>query len=229
MVGQSEGATRLTGDDSAKDMQRDAVELVLRPWSIADAVALREAIDEDVDHLRPWLSWTLEEPVSLEHTQARLAGWVRQFESGSAFRYAIQAASRPATILGGATLNSRVGPLAHDIGYWVRRSATGRGIAGAAVAALVVASFEVRQVARVVIECDTANAASAGFARHLGFDFVRPLTTFFPDGSPRPILQFEMHRDDYHARHGPDLRRRARVVSIVGQSGPLTVTETITP
>lgn len=206
-----------------------AEELVLRPWAVTDAIALREAIDEDVSHLRPWLSWTLDEPVSLERTRAKLAGWVRQFQTGYAYRYAIREASRPATILGGAMLNSRVGPTAHAIGYWVRRSATGRGIAGAAVAALVAQSFQLPHVGRVVIECDPANAASAGFARHLGFEYVGQLTSYFPDGTPRPILQFEMQRGDYEARHGPDLWSRARVVSIVGPSIPPTRNESHAP
>lgn len=54
-------------------------DLLLRPWAESDAPALREAIDEDVGHLKPWLSWTLEEPATLERTRARLVEWVDQF------------------------------------------------------------------------------------------------------------------------------------------------------
>ena len=193
-------------------------DLLLRPWSESDAPALRDAIDEDVDHLKPWLSWTLEEPATLERTRARLRDYVEQFHAGRAFRYAITPLDRPAVILGGAHLNRRVGPDAHDVGYWVRRSAVRQGIAAAAVSALVVHTFEERDVERLVIQCDVDNSASADLARALGFGFVGNDAGMYPDGRPRPLLRFELTRERFRRHHAATLRERARRVHLA--TGP---------
>ena len=195
--------------------------LLLRPWAESDASGLREAIDEDVGHLKPWLSWTLEEPATLEQTRARLGGYVEQFRTGQAFRYAITPLDRPMLILGGAGLNHRVGPAAHDVGYWVRRSVARQGIAAATVSTLAVHAFEQRQVDRLMIQSDVANFRSAAVARALGFQFIGTAMATYPDGAPRLVVQFEMAREIYHLRHAPTLRARARRVHFVTDAAAL--------
>lgn len=187
--------------------------LLLRPWTEADAVGLREAIDEDVDHLKPWLSWTLEEPATLEQTRQRLVGYIDQFRSGTAFRYAINARDRPRVILGGAGLSCRFGPGAHDIGYWVRKSAVRQGIATAATSRLAVTAFARPDLKRLIIQCDVANTRSAAMARTLGFEFTGAATTEYPDGTPRPVYRFELSREGY-AVVATILRERGRRVHI---------------
>ncbi len=192
--------------------------LILRPWAVSDAEALRDAIDEDVHHLKPWLSWTIEEPTSLGDTRARLRRWVDEFRRGRAFRYAIVAADRAAVILGGANLYTRAGPAAREIGYWVRKSAARQGVATAAVSALAVHAFENEEVERLIIQCDVGNRTSASFARRLGFAFVGPLTSAYPDGTHRPVDQFELLREDYHRHHAVGYRERARSVRLATES-----------
>lgn len=193
----------------------DRSPLLLRPWAESDVVGLRAAIDEDVGHLKPWLSWTLEEPATPERTRDRLGEWVDEFRQSRAFRYAITPLDRPSLILGGAHLNHRVGPAAHDVGYWVRKSAVRRGIASAAVSALVIHAFERRKVERLVIQCDVANAASEAFARALGFERIGTATATYPAGAPRPVSRFEMILESYRLRHRPTLGDRARRVRLV--------------
>lgn len=188
--------------------------LLLRPWSDADAPALRDAIDEDVDHLRPWLSWTLEEPATPERTRERLRTWVEEFRTGAGFRWAVTPRDRSSFILGGANLNRRFGAAAHDVGYWVRKSAARQGVAGAAVSRLAIHAFEERDVARLVSQCDVANRASASFARALGFEPLGEATAAYPDGAPRPVLRFEMTRESYERAHAPALRARASRVDL---------------
>jgi RimJ/RimL family protein N-acetyltransferase len=187
--------------------------LLLRPWSEADAQGLRAAIDEDLDHLKPWLGWTLEEPATLERTRERLRGYEAAFREGSAFRYAILDDARPGPILGGVHLASRAGPGAHDVGYWVRRSAARRGIASAAVSALVIQAFERRGVDRVLARCDTANRKSVALVRALGFRPVGEAVVAYPDGTPRPVHELELTADGL-TDHEADLRRRARRVRV---------------
>lgn len=188
--------------------------LLLRPWSAADATGMREAIDENVDHLKPWLSWTLEEPATLEQTRRRLVGWVEQFRRGTAFRYAVTPVDRPSTILGGAGLSRRFGPAAHDVGYWVRKAAARQGIASAVASRLAVTAFAKPGLERLIIQCDVANTASAVLAQVLGFQFTGAATTEYPDGTPRLVHRFEMNRESYLEHHASTLLERAHRVRI---------------
>jgi RimJ/RimL family protein N-acetyltransferase len=193
--------------------------LLMRPWSESDARGLREAIDEDVNHLKPWLSWTLEEPATLERTRARLRTYVEEYRTGRGFRYAITAVDQPTLILGGAGLNFRVGPGAHDVGYWVRRSAIRRGIAGAAIARLAVHAFS-QGVERLVIQCDIGNTASAAVARALGFVFTGPASGTYPDGSARALYRFQMLEHEYRVHHAAAFQERARRVHLLPDQIP---------
>lgn len=203
---------RLPAEPSqAGRMDRD---LLLRPWVREDAPALRAAIDEDVDHIRPWLTWSLEEPATLERTLERIDGWIEQVRSGKARRYAVAPVAEPATILGGANLYTRAEPSERGVGYWLRRSATGQGIADAAVAALVIAAFREPRVDRIVIECDVANEASARFAERLGFAPAGRAERRYPDGSPRTLRVFGMSRDVY-AEQAAEMAGRARRIGVL--------------
>jgi RimJ/RimL family protein N-acetyltransferase len=172
-------------------------DLVLRPWRISDAESLRAAIDEDLYHLKPWMSWTLDEPSTLASTRRRLRRWVAAFEAKEGYRYAIVSHADPLAIIGGANLNLRFGPNAYDVGYWVRKSATHRGIASAAVARLAVLAFDERSMKRLVLQCDVANAASAAFAKALGFVFVGEAVVGHANGLPRPVFLFTLTRERY--------------------------------
>ena len=188
--------------------------LLLRPWHESDVAGFRAAIDEDVGHVRPWLSWTLEEPAGEERTRERLRAWVEDFEAGRGFRFAITRGGDPRTILGGASLNRRVGPAAHDIGYWVRASATRRGVATAAASRLVVHAFEGRVIERLVSRCDVANERSSAMARALGFRPCGEVMVAYPDGSPRPVLEFELTREEYRRGLQHAFHERARDVGL---------------
>lgn len=211
-------------EESSIPSDREAPALVVRPWVATDAPALRAAIDEDVEHIRPWLSWSREEPATLERTAARIETWVEDFRAGRVHRFAITSPERQHEILGGVWLGQRVGPHARDLGYWIRRSATRQGIAGAAAAAMVNLAFDDPDTERVIVRCDVANDRSAALARALGFAFLDAVTITYPDGSPRPALEFEMTREKWHADHAPAFRARARNV-IIAEIPPPPATE----
>jgi len=82
---------------------------------------------------------------------------------------------------GGIGLMARIGPGGLEIGYWVHRAFTRRGLATAASAALVEQAFRLPGVDRVEIVHDELNVASGGVPRKLGFTEVgrRPI-------EPRP-------------------------------------------
>ena len=72
---------------------------------------------------------------------------------------------------------ARIGPGGLEIGYWVHRAWTRRGLATAATAALVDQAFRLPGVDRVEIIHDELNVASGKIPRKLGFTEIerRPL------------------------------------------------------
>jgi len=122
-------------------------------------------------------------PVDNSAAQAEfLVGSERDWNAGVGFNYAIL---NGGAIAGSAGLMARIGPGGLEIGYWVHRAFTRRGLATAASAALVEQAFRLPGVDRVEIVHDELNVASGGVPRKLGFTEVerRPLEELSPGGS----------------------------------------------
>ena len=91
---------------------------------------------------------------------------------------------------GGIGLMTRCGPGGLEIGYWVHRAYTGRGLATAATAALVRQAFGLPGVDWVEIVHDELNVASGQIPRKLGFAEVgrRPLDPPPPSGTGTGVV-----------------------------------------
>jgi RimJ/RimL family protein N-acetyltransferase len=103
-----------------------------------------------------------------------LDGSVRCWEDGTEYNYAILAGG---ALAGSVGLMARIGPGGLEIGYWVHRDWTRRGLATAAAEALVGQAFGLPGVDRVEIVHDELNVASGKIPRKLGFTEIerRPL------------------------------------------------------
>ncbi len=146
--------------------------VTLRRHRADDLDAVFQAVTESLDHLRPWMPWAAN--YTRESAAEFLAKSARDWADGTEFGYAITA---DGALVGGCALISRIGPGGLEIGYWVHRVWTRRGLATAASAALVDQAFRLPGVDRVEIVHDELNVASAGVPRKLGFTEVgrRPL------------------------------------------------------
>lgn len=156
-------------DAPPERIELPAVGAVLRRHQPDDLDTLHAAIEESRDHLRPFMPWA--DQVRAD-TATFLAGAVEQWERRSDFGYVITDAG-DGDVLGGCGIHRRVGPDAAEIGYWLRTTATGRGVVTAASAALVDAALALTGVERVEIHCDEANTRSAAVPRRLGFRLDR--------------------------------------------------------
>jgi RimJ/RimL family protein N-acetyltransferase len=173
--------------------------LLIRCYELADAPALKEAIDASLDHLRPWMPWAHAEPQSLEEKVALLRGFRGRFDLGDDFVYGVFDPDGP-TVLGGTGLHTRAGEDALEIGYWIRASRIGEGLATELSAALTRVAFEVCGVDRVEIRVDPANERSAAVPRKLGFREEATLRRRLPageDGEPRDVIVFTLFRDGF--------------------------------
>jgi ribosomal-protein-serine acetyltransferase len=163
----------------------DAGPAVLRRWRPGDLDASCAAVFASLEHLRPWMPWALD--FSRAAQAEFLVGSERDWNARVGFNYAILT---DGAIAGSAGLMARIGPGGLEIGYWVHRAYTRRGLATAASAALVEQAFRLPGVDRVEIVHDELNIASAGVPRKLGFTKVgrRPLDFRPPAGSGTGVV-----------------------------------------
>jgi RimJ/RimL family protein N-acetyltransferase len=173
--------------------------LVIRCYEPRDAEPLKAAIDSSLEHLQAWMPWAYGEPQTVEQKLELVRSFRSSFDSGESFTYGLFSADE-SEVLGGSGLMPRVGPGGLEIGYWIRASATRRGIATEAVAAQTRAGFEVCQADRIEIRIDPANAASLGVPRKLGFPEEATLRRRLPsrDGEAlRDVTIFTMFREEF--------------------------------
>ena len=149
----------------------DAGPMVLRRYVPEDALALAEAVNASLEHLRPWMPWAQ----SLA-TVGSMTAFIEQATSaasaGTEFQYGMFDHGGTG-VVGGCGLHARGDPGSLDIGYWVHVDHLRRGIATASAAALSRAALALPGVERVEIHCDAANLASAAVPRKLGFRLAR--------------------------------------------------------
>jgi RimJ/RimL family protein N-acetyltransferase len=173
--------------------------LVIRCWEPRDAPLLKEAIDESLEHLRPWMDWAQNEPSTLDEKIELLRGFRGEFDLGTNFVYGIFARDET-SVLGGTGLHPHVGDGALEIGYWIRVSAVGSGLATEATAALTRAAFAWFGVDRVEIKVDPDNAASLAVPRRLGYvedaTLRRRLPPFVDGAERRDSVVFSMFADE---------------------------------
>ncbi len=144
--------------------------LILQPWRDADAAELHAAVQESVAGVGRWLPWCRAD-YDLEHARAWTAHCRDAWQSGAHFAFAVRDAAG-GELLGGCGLN-QLNPLhrSANLGYWVRSSRQGRGIATAA--ARLVARFGFAELGLIRIEIVTLpdNHASRRVAARLGARF----------------------------------------------------------
>ena len=156
---------------------------------------LKEAVDESIDELRPWMPWAADEPQPLEAKVKLLRTFRGKFDLGEDFVYGIFTPDEAAAV-GGTGLHTRRGEGVFEIGYWVRTSCSGRGFATEATAALTRVAFELCGVERVEIRADPANAASLAIPRKLGFHEEATLRRRLRYPEPRDVSIFSLFAHD---------------------------------
>ena len=147
-------------------MKPEQGEISIRPYRRSDAPLLHEAAIESVDRVSPWLPWC-HAGYQLSESEA----WIRHCESaaqaGAEFHFAI--VDPTGRLLGGCGLNFlRADHGVANLGYWVRSSAQGRGVAAGAIRLLAEYAFGKTGLHRLEIIAAVENAASLRAALRAG-------------------------------------------------------------
>jgi RimJ/RimL family protein N-acetyltransferase len=173
--------------------------LVVRCYDPSDAPLLKEAVDSSLDHLRPWMPWALDEPQTLEEKTELLRRFRGQFDLGQNFVYGLFS-SDESELVGGSGFHTRVGEDALEIGYWIRSSREGQGLATESTAALTRVGFEVCAVDRIEIHTEPGNERSMRIPVKLGYsEEARMRRRLYPPpgGEPRDVVVYSLFRSDY--------------------------------
>jgi ribosomal-protein-serine acetyltransferase len=141
---------------------------VLRRLGPDNAKALAVAVTESIDHLRPWMPWIANEPMSLAGRRAMLKRWPEGWPARGEAVYGVFADD---TLAGTVGLRPR-DRTTLEIGYWIHAQFTRRGLASGASRLLTDLAFSWPDVAGVEIHHDKANAASAAVPRKLGYRMI---------------------------------------------------------
>jgi RimJ/RimL family protein N-acetyltransferase len=173
--------------------------LVLRCWQPADALLLKASIDDNLDHLLPWLPWAAQHPQDLQVHIERIRTWRGKFDLGQDFVYGVF--NREETrVLGGTGLHIRSQNTdGREIGYWIHKDFTNQGLATELSAALTRVAFDIDQVKRVEIHCQPENLCSAAVPRKLGFTHEALLRKRVPlaDEQLGDVMIWTLFAEDY--------------------------------
>jgi ribosomal-protein-serine acetyltransferase len=143
--------------------------LILQRFAKRDAGPLDEAIRESLADLNQWLPWA-----RLDYTTADTTAFIREsvqaWKEERAWDYSIRMPDDPGRHMGNISFwtVSKLGKIA-EVGYWVRSSATSRGICTEAVELLLGEVFESLGYHKIVLRIAVGNDASDRVAEKLGF------------------------------------------------------------
>jgi len=191
--------------------------VLLRCYTVEDAPALKDAVDETRAALLRWMPWG-EDHRTIEQSVAFCGRSYGRFHARSDFTLAIfeRASGR---LLGGTGLHVKDAPAhAFELGYWIRASAEGQGYVQEAARLVTAAGFERMGANRVMVRCDAANERSRRVIERAGFppEGTARRESLRPDGTLRDVLVYAMVREDYdaaRARWRKEAGRASRVPS----------------
>jgi ribosomal-protein-serine acetyltransferase len=141
--------------------------ILVRTYRAEDAGALYEAARESIAEVSVWLPWC-HQNYSIEESRDFIGSREKAAEGGEWYSFGIFEKDS-GKFFGGAGLNffNRVHQMA-NLGYWVRTSAAGRGIATDATRLVAQFGFEQLGLQRIEIVAAVGNIASQRVAEKAG-------------------------------------------------------------
>ncbi|NKQ53783.1 GNAT family N-acetyltransferase [Amycolatopsis sp. K13G38] len=154
-------------------------EIRLRRWRRGDARTVHRVVNASLDHLAPFMPWAVG-----GYSRADAADFIRssdeEWRAGKAFSYAVLGAR--GEVIGSCGLMRRIAEGGLEIGYWLAREHTGRGIATRAARLLTDEAFRIG-ARHVEIHHDPANIRSGLIPERLGYTRIGTMPATQPGGS----------------------------------------------
>lgn len=177
--------------------------LLIRSPMPGDGPALREAVVESLDSLRPWMPWAQTAPTVEEEEEAVRKGRVRFLERSDLWLLLFLKGTN--TVVGGSGLHRMDWDVPRfEIGYWCRSRFEGQGYITEAVRGISAFAFNTLGAQRVMIRMDKRNVRSRAVAERVGYVLEGELRhdSRAVDGSLRNTLVFSMLPDEFRRLYG---------------------------
>jgi RimJ/RimL family protein N-acetyltransferase len=184
-----------------EDRARALPAVVIRPYRSEDAAALYAAARESIDEVFPWLPWC-HPAYSLDEARDWIASRPQARAEGIEYAFAIVDAR--GRYLGGCGINmiNRIHRFA-NLGYWVRSSEAGRGVAPAAIRQAAAFAFGSTDLVRLEILCAVGNSRSQRAAERAGATREAVLRDrLILHGQPVDAVMYSMVRSDWFRGSG---------------------------
>jgi RimJ/RimL family protein N-acetyltransferase len=150
----------------ALEAPAQAPDILIRPCRVEDAQAMYDAVRESLPELTQWMPWCHRD-YSLPEAKSWLRTQVQAFNERKWFEFAI--VDPVGRYLGNCGLNQiDEANRRCNLGYWVRSSATGQGVAVRSVAMTRDWGFEHTNLARLEIVIAVGNHRSVRVAEKAG-------------------------------------------------------------
>jgi RimJ/RimL family protein N-acetyltransferase len=141
--------------------------ILLRPHRADDVETLYEAVRESVNEMSPWMPWC-HAGYTIDESSAFIMSRDEARAKEEDYSFGIFDAQTGA-YFGGAGLNHLVREYMYaNLGYWIRTSCTGHGIASSATRLLARYGFEELGLQRIEIVAAVGNVASQRAAEKAG-------------------------------------------------------------
>lgn len=140
--------------------------LELRLFRPDQANILFSLVDANREHLRKWMGW-VDSTTSSDVTRGAIERWLKKYGDNNGVVCGIWL---DGTLVG--VVDYHYWDLRHmrtEIGYWLAKNATGKGVVTRSVACLIDYAFDVMAMHRIEIQCATNNGASCAIAERLDF------------------------------------------------------------
>ena len=186
------------GEGRIANLSAMTVNISLRPYSVLDIDALVEAALESVTEINPWLPWCHREFCATD-AQDWIDSQIQAREADSEYQFVIEGSQ--GEFLGGCGLNHivRMHRIA-NLGYWVRTSACGNGIATTAIRLLAEWAFQNTDLNRLEIVVALGNMASDRVATKAGgFKEAVLAKRLWLHGRSVDATMYALTRDDWCA------------------------------
>jgi ribosomal-protein-serine acetyltransferase len=166
----------------------------LRPYTFDDTERHFEAVRESMAELLPWIPWC-KPGYSLDDARTWIAMQIHDFAHATSFEFVVE--DETGRLIGGCCLNKidRANRRA-NLGYWIRTSAAGRGMASEAVRRVRDWGFAETDLIRLELFIAVDNTASLRVAEKAGARYEGTLRhRFFHDGRPQDATIWAFTRD----------------------------------
>jgi len=159
--------------------------------------AIHAAVADTHELLSPWMPWAEGEPASLDQRAEDVRRLRGSFDRDEDYTYFLFERNG-GRALGGGGLHPRVGTGGMELGYWIRATDQGQGLAVEAAGALLRAAFERIGVDRVQIHIEPENGPSQRVVEKLGVPLEATLRRrFLRGGDLRDIDVYTVFREDF--------------------------------